>query len=245
MLHSTKQKKYNQTAELTGTRSKQAESLLVSKYLYLVHGVIKKMGYINSLSDNDDMKQVGLIALLKMIRRFPVIDDEKEFTRLTYIRIRGSILDEIRSRDWRSEESRKNAGKFLAQEKKLTQSLGRVPSKSEMLENIALSEGQYEEARCAVNGKVFSELSDQLMKDHDNEYSADISKEIENKECLSVALKQLSEEEVLILHLMYEKDMSFKEMALATNNNFSRINKIQREAHRKLAYLVENKGNLP
>jgi RNA polymerase sigma factor for flagellar operon FliA len=245
MLHSTKQKKYNQTAELTGTRSKQAESLLVSKYLYLVHGVIKKMGYINSLSDNDDMKQVGLIALLKMIRRFPVIDDEKEFTRLTYIRIRGSILDEIRSRDWRSEESRKNAGKFLAEEKKLTQSLGRVPSKSEMLENIALSEGQYEEARCAVNGKVFSELSDQLMKDHDSEHSADISKEIENKECLSVALKQLSEEEVLILHLMYEKDMSFKEMALATNNNFSRINKIQREAHRKLAYLVANKGNLP
>jgi RNA polymerase sigma factor for flagellar operon FliA len=245
MLHSTKQKKYNQTAELTGTRSKQAESVLVSKYLYLVHGVIKKMGYINSLSDNDDMKQVGLIALLKMIRRFPVIDDEKEFTRLTYIRIRGSILDEIRSRDWRSEESRKNAGKFLAEEKKLTQSLGRVPSKSEMLENIALSEGQYEEARCAVNGKVFSELSDQLMKDHDSEHSADISKEIENKECLSVALKQLSEEEVLILHLMYEKDMSFKEMALATNNNFSRINKIQREAHRKLAYLVANKGNLP
>jgi RNA polymerase sigma factor for flagellar operon FliA len=244
MLHSTKQKKYNQTAELTGTRSKQAESVLVSKYLYLVHGVIKKMGYINSLSDNDDMKQVGLIALLKMIRRFPVIDDEKEFTRLTYIRIRGSILDEIRSRDWRSEESRKNAGKFLAEEKKLTQSLGRVPSKSEMLENIALSEGQYEEARCAVNGKVFSELSDQLMKDHDSEHSADISKEIENKECLSVALKQLSEEEVLILHLMYEKDMSFKEMALATNNNFSRINKIQREAHRKLAYLVANKGNL-
>lgn len=244
MLHSTKQKKYNQTAELTGTRSKQAESLLVSKYLYLVHGVIKKMGYINSLSDNDDMKQVGLIALLRMIRRFPVIDDEKEFTRLSYIRIRGSILDEIRSRDWRSEESRKNAGIFLAQEKKLTQSLGRVPSKSEMLENMTLSEGQYEEARCAVNGKVFSELSDQLMKDYDNEHSAGISKEIENKQCLSVALKQLDEEEVLILHLMYEKDMSFKEMALATNNNFSRINKIQREAHRKLAYLVANKGNL-
>jgi RNA polymerase sigma factor for flagellar operon FliA len=244
MLHSTKQKKYNQTAELTGTRSKSEESLLVSKYLYLVHGVIKKMGYINSISDNDDMKQVGLIALLKMIRRFPVIDDEKEFTRLSYIRIRGSILDEIRSRDWRSEESRKNAGKFLAQEKKLTQSLGRVPSKSEMLEDIGLSEGQYEEARCAINGNVFSELSDQLMKDHDNEHSADISKEIENKQCLGVALKQLSEEEVLILHLMYEKDMSFKEMALATNNNFSRINKIQREAHRKLAYFVANKGNL-
>ncbi|ABM05264.1 RNA polymerase, sigma 28 subunit, SigD/FliA/WhiG [Psychromonas ingrahamii 37] len=242
MLHSTKQKKYNQTAELTGTRNKQEESFLVNKYLYLVHAVIKKMGYINCISDNDDMKQVGLIALLKMIRRFPVMDDEKEFIRLTYIRIRGSILDEIRSRDWRSEESRKNASTFLAQEKALMQSLGRLPNKSEMLENKVLSEQQYEEARCAINGKVFSELSDQLLKD--NAQSVDICTEIDNTQCLSVALKQLTEEEVLILHLMYEKDMSFKEMALATNNNFSRINKIQREAHRKLTYLVVNKGGL-
>jgi len=244
MLHSTKQRKYNQTAELTLTRSKQEESLLVTKYLYLVHAVIKKMGYINSISDPDDMQQVGLIALLKMIRRFPVIEDENEFIRLLYIRIRGSILDEIRSRDWRPEEQRRNANKFLAQEKKLTQSLGRQPSKSEMLDTMDLSEQEYEAARCAINGKIFSELSEQLLNNHDNENGTDLTTEIENKQCLEVALKQLTEEEVLIMHLMYEKDMSFKEMALATDNNFSRINKIQRDAHRKLTHLVANKGNL-
>ena len=242
MLHSAKQKKYNQTAELATTRSKNEESLLISKYLYLVHGAIKKMGYINSLSDNDDMQQVGLMTLLKRIRRFPVIEDEKEFIRLTYIRIRGAILDEIRSRDWRPAEKRKSANKFTLYENKLAQRLGRQPTKAEMIEKTNLTEEEYEEGSRAVNSRTFTELSDELLKTHDNENSSDITQQIENKQCLEVALKTLTQEEVLILHLMYEKEMSFKEIALATDNNFYRINKIQRDAHSKLTYFLTQKG---
>ncbi len=244
MLHSARQKKYNQTADLTSTRSKNEESLLVSKYLYLVHGAIKKMGYINSLSDNDDMQQVGLLTLLKMIRRFPVIEDEKEFIRLTYIRIRGAILDEIRSRDWRPAEKRKSANKFSIYENKLAQKLGRQPTKSEMIEKTDLTEQEYEEGSRAINSRTFTELSDELLKSYEHENSTDITRYVDNKQCLEVALKELTQEEVLILHLMYEKEMSFKEIALATDNNFSRINKIQRDAHRKLTYSLTRKGGL-
>lgn len=241
MLHSTRQKKYNQTAELSAGRSRQEESLLVNKYLHLVHGVIKKMGYINSLSDSDDMQQVGLITLLQMIRRFPVIEDEKEFLRLTYIRIRGSILDEIRRRDWRPAEKRRNANKFNHCENQLTQSLGRLPTKSEMLRHTDITDQEYEEGRCAINARSFVELSDELLKGYENENGLDSNKELENQQLIEVAIEQLNEEETLILHLMYEKEMSFKEMALATDNNFSRINKIQREAHRKLTRLIAHK----
>ncbi|PKG40844.1 sigma-70 family RNA polymerase sigma factor [Psychromonas sp. Urea-02u-13] len=243
MLHSAKQRKYTQTATLSVTRSKKEEALLIDKYLHLVYGAIKKMGYINSISDRDDMQQVGLITLLNMIRRFPVIEDEKEFSRLTYIRIRGSILDEIRSRDWRPAEKRKNANAFHKYEQQLTQKIGRTPTKAEMLRYTEISSDEYEDGRCAINAHNFVELSDELLKGYENDNECDTSQQHENKQLLEKALEKLTQEEVLVLHLMYEKDMSFKEIGLATNNNFSRINKIQRDAHAKMARILKNKEN--
>ena len=96
----------------------------------------------------------------------------------------------------------------------------------------------------AINSRTFTELSDELLKSYEHENSTDITRYVDNKQCLEVALKELTQEEVLILHLMYEKEMSFKEIALATDNNFSRINKIQRDAHRKLTYSLTRKGGL-
>jgi len=244
MLHSSKQSKYTQTTVLSATRSKKEESLLIDKYLHLVHGAIKRMGYINSISDRDDMQQVGLITLLNMIRRFPIIEDEKEFSRLTYIRIRGAILDEIRSRDWRPAEKRKNANTFKKYEQQLTQKMGRTPTKSEMLHYTDISSDEYEDGRCAINAQNFVELSEELLKGYEHEHEFDNNQQHENRELLEKTIKKLNQEEVLVLHLMYEKDMSFKEIALATNNNFSRVNKIQREAHAKMTRLLASKENV-
>ncbi|WP_187433255.1 sigma-70 family RNA polymerase sigma factor, partial [Serratia marcescens] len=81
------------------------ESQYLQAYLPLVRKVVRQLAsQCSSVMDKQDMEQIALIGLLSAIRRYGTPD--AGFGGYALHRIRGSILDELRSLDWRPRQLR-------------------------------------------------------------------------------------------------------------------------------------------
>ncbi len=114
------------------------EQRLLIRFADVVKRVVNHMsvqaGVVMSL---DDMEQIGLIALLETLRRYPGEPDEV-VRRLAAPRIRGAILDELRRLDWRSRRSRQKSHELKDAERTLGKQLGRVPTEPELAEAMGI-----------------------------------------------------------------------------------------------------------
>lgn len=91
----------------------------------------------------DDLIQAGLIGLLDAATRY---DPREGATFETYAssRIRGSMLDEVRSTDWLSRGMRKTARQIEAAVQKLEQALKRPPTEAEVANKLSMSLKEYQ-----------------------------------------------------------------------------------------------------
>ena len=89
--------------------------------------------------DRDDLTSAGLGALVVAARAF----DESRgvpFERYAATRIRGAILDELRSADWASRSVRRRARDLAETRSRLATTLGRTPTSAEVARAAGLSE---------------------------------------------------------------------------------------------------------
>src|ERR1700709_2859488 len=92
----------------------------------------------------DDLIQAGMIGLLDAISRYED-NHGAQFETYAVQRIRGAMLDELRSSDWLSRGVRQNMRKVEDAAQILMQQLGRAPHESEMAKHMQLSLAQFQE----------------------------------------------------------------------------------------------------
>src|SRR5690606_11181884 len=88
--------------------------------------------------DRDELARAGALGLVEAARRY----DESRgvpFDRFVAQRIRGAILDAVRSADWAPRSVRTLARKLEAVEQRLASELGRVPNPKEMAEALGMT----------------------------------------------------------------------------------------------------------
>jgi RNA polymerase sigma factor for flagellar operon FliA len=131
------------------------ETDLVSQHLPLVgHLVRETMSRVPAHVNRDDLTSAGLAALVQAARSFDTTRGTS-FSRFASTRIRGAILDELRSIDWASRSVRRRARQVEEVRNTLAAEFGRTPLDSEVasalgvgVEEIAANE--HDVSRAAV-----------------------------------------------------------------------------------------------
>src|SRR4051812_751298 len=117
---------------------RRIEEQLVRDHLALVHYAVAEMATkVPRHVSRDDLVSAGMAGLAQAARSF---DPERgiSFDRYASTRIRGSLLDELRDRDWASRSVRSKARKVTAASDELTGKLGRVPSNEEVADHLGI-----------------------------------------------------------------------------------------------------------
>ena len=200
----------------------------------------------------DDLKSAGFIGLIDAIEKY---SDDKgtPFKVYAEIRIRGAIMDELRSQDWVPRSVRDRHQKLHEAERALQDNLGRKPSDSELAEVLELSIEDLQKMRARSEIKSLLSLEDLKSSKNQDGTSRDAlemmsdphqitpDKELERRDeyaMLDQLMQKLKEKQRLVLRLYYFEDMKLKEIGVHLSITESRVSQILSEALKKLKTMI-------
>jgi RNA polymerase sigma factor for flagellar operon FliA len=194
----------------------------------------------------DDLISVGIVGLLDALRRY--IEGRVKINTFVEHRIRGAMLDELRSHDWMPRSLKTKIGQIKKAHRELEQDLGRTPNEEEIAGklNISLDE-YYRTIQGASNAVVFSfeDLRDKTYEegeinvmehipDRDMKNPLELLEESSTKEALAGFIEGLPENEKLILSLYYWDELTMKEIGMILNRTEGRICQLHNQALMRL-----------
>ncbi len=216
----------------------------LKRYFPLVKYVVDKIanGLPKSI-ERGDLTNTALIGLFDALEKY----DETRGTKFeTYAiwRIKGAVLDELRSLDWASRTTRRKAREIERVCQSLDQKLGRSASEHEMAEAMGLSLHEFVRLLEEVRGTVLLSLDQSLQVDDEHDLAGladmiedktveDVLGRIEEEESRHVLLdlvNGLSEQERLVVALYYYEEMTLKEIGEALQISESRVSQIHTKA---------------
>lgn len=184
----------------------------------------------------DDLIQAGMIGLIEASKNF---DGNKGASFETYagIRIRGSMLDEIRRGDWTPRSVHRNTRLISDKISELEAELGRDVKDAEVAAALDVSLTQYHQMLKETSaGKVLDldglGVSEDVVAKH-SEDADDVYEGVEGKNfksSLVAAIKTLPEREGLILSLYYDDELNLREIGNVLNVSESRVSQIHSQA---------------
>ena len=126
-------------------KGKADKNSLLTEHMPLVKRLAHQMkAKLPPSVEVDDLVQAGMMGLLDAINRYEE-NHGAQFETYAVLRIRGAMLDELRSSDWMPRSTRANMRKVEQAMAALQQQLGRPPSESEVAKSLKLSLGDYQE----------------------------------------------------------------------------------------------------
>ncbi len=228
---------------------------LLDHYLPLVRNVAGRlaMGFPKTV-ELPDLVNTGVIGLIEAFGNF---DPERGIKFETYAvpRIRGAILDELRSLDWVPRSTRAKSREMDRAVSELEARLGRKPSQSELADHLNITIDEFGATLRDVSGATLLSLDEMIYKEEDNrqiprietiEGPSDNSvlgeiEEMELKAYLGIAIANLTEQERLVIALYYYEELTLKEIGEVMSISESRVSQIHTKAVGKLRNLVREK----
>jgi RNA polymerase sigma factor for flagellar operon FliA len=228
------------------TRSAEERDAEIVSHLPLVHSVVERIAqHLPHTVDKDDLFHAGVIGLIEAIDRF---DHSRETAFSTYavLRIRGSIMDDLRARDCVSRGVRARTREYQEAVHELTNTLGHMPDDSELAAHLRCSQDELldleRQTQLAIQVSIDSPtgengtLGDLIQ--HRGENNPDLQLERDDlRELLARVLGEFKEQERLVVKLYYYENMLMKEIALVLGVTESRICQI----HSRIMALLRSK----
>lgn len=188
----------------------------------------------------DDLIQAGTIGLLDALKRFDAAQGASFATFATQ-RIRGAMLDELRSRDWVPRSVRRNARALDDAMRQLEQRLGRPPEEREIAAWLEVDLSEYRQILLDANGSQLialdemgeEEVDAQIGAQHTRSPFAELA-EGRDRERLIAAIEALPEREKLLLALYYQEDLNLKEIGAVLGVSESRVCQLHSQAVARL-----------
>jgi len=220
----------------------KAEALC--KYAPLVKYVVDKVASTLPKSiDKEDLVHTAVIGLFDALDRF----DQKRGTKFeTYAvwRIKGAVLDELRSLDWASRSTRRKAREIDRACQQLEQRFGRAPSEVEIAAALELPVAEYSRLVDEVRGASLLSLDQTLPVDDEHDLAGlaeviedaaapnvlHMIEEAESRDLLLEAINNLLEQERLVIALYYYEEMTLKEIGETLGISESRVSQIHTKA---------------
>lgn len=209
---------------------------IIKEYISIVKIVAGRMyNYYGGNVDFDDLVGFGIFGLVDAIEKFDTTRDLK-FETYAQIRIRGSIIDNLRKLDWIPRSLRKKAKALENTIKLLENRLGRKATNEEIAKEMNISTEEVEKSLSEIstfNIVSFEELlaiQGDFTHDKSNLNPELVFEELEVKEGLSKAIDSLGEKEKLVISLYYYNGLTYKEIGKIMDLSESRISQIHSKA---------------
>ncbi len=190
--------------------------------------------------DLEDLVSAGTLGLLDAFRKY---DPAKRvrFRSYAQFRIRGAILDSLRTLDWSPRELRRRGRAVEEAIRRLTAQCGRAPSESEIAAEMGLELEEYQQLLGELKGLEIGTLNLERSEDSGEEELAYIPGSPEDdplyrclrgemRERLAAAVDRLPERERLVVTLYYYEEMTMKEIGLVLGVVESRVSQIHSSA---------------
>ena len=231
-------------------KGKADKNYLLTEHMPLVKRLAHQMkAKLPPSVEVDDLVQAGMIGLLDAINRYEE-NHGAQFETYAVLRIRGAMLDELRSNDWMPRSTRQNMRKVEQAMAALQQQLGRPPSESEIAKSMKLSLADYQDMLGDSGGHqlVYYEdfhdedgndsFLDRYAVDEDDPLRALM--ETDFRQAVIDAIDALPPREKLLMGLYYEEELNLKEIGAVMGVSESRVSQLHSQAVARLrAYLRE------
>ncbi|MHC4470278.1 MAG: sigma-70 family RNA polymerase sigma factor, partial [Planctomycetota bacterium] len=150
------------------TGSEELRNQLMEKYLPLVRYIADRLlATLPSFVELDDLQSMGIFGLIEAIDRFDP-DRGVQFKTYCMNRIRGAILDELRSMDWVPRLVRIKANRIEKTVDKLEAKLGRQPTYYELAKELGMDFEEYYRMVEGASATLIISLSDEWNDGEDN-----------------------------------------------------------------------------
>ena len=210
---------------------------LIEHYLHLVRYTAERLhAKLPDEVDVDDLISAGTFGLVDAINAFDLSRGVKFETYCTQ-RIRGAILDELRSMDWVPRLVRSRAHKLERARNELQMGLGRSPTEQELAKKMRMRLGDFRklqrDARATgvvrLSRKWFETDSNRDVREIDmleDKRSEDPFEHFQQKDVKEWVTRGLSRAERLIVILYYFEGMTMKEIGETLALSESRVSQM-------------------
>ena len=219
------------------TKDEEVRNLLLENYLHIVRYIAERLHTkLPDEVDVDDLISSGTFGLMDALRAF---DPDRGVKFETYCapRIRGAILDELRSMDWVPRLVRSRAHKLGEATRALEAQLGRKPTSKELAKRMRLPMKEFEKLRrdakavglVSLNRRWFETDSHKEVCEIDviqDKHSSDPFRIAERKDLRDLVTRGLSRAERLIVILYYFEEMTMKEIGETLDLSESRVSQM-------------------
>ncbi len=196
----------------------------------------------------EELVSAGVLGLLDAFQKF---DPAKkvQFRSYAQFRIRGAILDSLRTLDWSPRDLRRKGRAIEQAIRVLTARLGRTPSENEIAAELGLELGDYHQLLGELKGLEIGTLHLEHSEDSGEEELAYVPNrgeddplfrclEGELRQRLAAAIRGLPERERLVMTLYYYEEMTMKEIGLTLGVVESRVSQIHAAAVLRLRSML-------
>lgn len=209
---------------------------LIIKYMPLVQYVVNGLALsLPPMLDLDDIRSYGVMGLIDAIDRF---DPERAVKFETYAvtRIRGYIIDQLRTLDWIPRSARQRARQIGRVHDELERETGRAPTTDEVVDRLGLDRGKYDQA--LQDAACVTVSFDAMLHSDEDHYSNALLHMVEDRTspspsaCLEAgdlrqairsAIGTLPEREQHLLRLYYFEERTLQEISRVLNVSESRV----------------------
>ncbi len=227
--------------------SNKLRDQLITDYAPLIRFIAQRIALrLPPNVDIDDLVSSGIIGLMDAIDKYDPSRDNK-FRTYAEFRIRGAILDELRSQDWVPRSVRDKAKRIERTNARLEQKHGRSVSEREISKDLGMPLDRYHRMLARVRTVMLvpiDEVTGSVQLDQHNllEY---LNSEAPNdpfinlkvrklKRTLKENVEALPEKQKLVLSLYYYEELNLKEIGKILNVTESRVSQIHTQALTRL-----------
>jgi RNA polymerase sigma factor for flagellar operon FliA len=191
--------------------------------------------------DSEDLINSGVIGLMDAMEKY---DPTRGTSFKTYaeFRIRGAILDELRSLDWFPRSIRQKVNRLESAYANLERQLGRAATDEEVAEALNMDLEEFYETLAQASAVSLVSLYDMGREEGGEERSfleciangeEDPASALESQEVYETvgkAIEKLPEKEQMVISLYYYDELTMKEIGRVLNLTESRVSQIHTKA---------------
>lgn len=219
--------------------------------------LVKKLAYqlkakLPPSVELDDLIQAGMMGLMDAVNRYENIHGA-QFETYAAQRVRGAMLDELRSTDWLPRSMRKSMRDIELAISQLEQALGRPPSEKEIAKKLNISIDDYFDmlGDCSGHQLIYyedfheSDSGEHFLDRFNSDDSDDPLKGMlasDFRDALIDAIDSLPEREKILMGLYYEQELNLKEIGVVMNVSESRISQLHSQAVARLRANLKEKA---
>jgi len=217
------------------------EERVMVEHLPIVRYIARRIH--ERLPQHVEMEELVSAGVLGLMDAFQKFDPEKkvQFRSYAQFRIRGAILDSLRTLDWSPRDLRRKGRAIEQAIRSLTVRLGRTPSEQEIASELQMELGDYQQLLGELKGLEIGTLHLERSEDSGEEELAYVPNRPEEdplfrclqgemRQRLIEAIENLPERERLVMTLYYYEEMTMKEIGLTLGVVESRVSQIHASA---------------